>query len=48
MEIFYDFAITPAINVNASYQHTWNPLVASVTVNRDHADLFLVRLNVVW
>src|SRR5262249_12734188 len=21
MEIFYDFAITPAINVNASYQH---------------------------
>jgi porin len=48
IEIFYDFAITPAINVNAGYQHIWNPLTASVTVNQDHADLFLVRLNVVW
>jgi porin len=48
IEIFYDFAITPAINVNASYQHIWNPLVADVTVNQDHADLFLARLNVVW
>jgi porin len=48
IEIFYDFAITPAINVNAGYQHIWNPLTASVTLNQDHADLFLVRLNVVW
>lgn len=48
IEIFYDFAITPAINVNAGYQHIWNPLTASVTLNQDHADLFLIRLNVVW
>ena len=48
VEIFYDFAITPAINVNAGYQHIGNPLVASVAVKQDHADLFLVRLNLVW
>ena len=48
IEIFYNFAITPAINVNAGYQHIWNPLTASVTVKQDHADLFLARLNLVW
>jgi hypothetical protein len=48
IEIFYDFAITPAINVNAGYQHIWNPFVANVTVNQNHADLFLARLNLVW
>jgi len=48
IEIFYDFAITPAINVNASYQRIWNPLVASVTVKQNHADVILGRINVVW
>jgi hypothetical protein len=48
IEIFYNFAITPAISVNASYQHIWNPLSASVTVNQNHADLFLARLNMAW
>jgi porin len=48
IEVFYDFAITPAININAGYQHIWNPLVASVIVNQNHADLVLARLNVVW
>ena len=48
IEIFYDFAITPAINVNASYQHIWDPLAANVTVNQNHADLFMVRLNLVF
>jgi hypothetical protein len=48
IEIFYDFAITPALNLNAGYQHIWNPLIASVTVNQAHADVFLARLNVVW
>ena len=48
IEIFYDLAITPAINVNAGYQHIWNPLVASVAVKQNHADLFLARLNLVW
>jgi porin len=48
LEVFYNFAVTPAINVNAGYQHIWNPLTASVTVKQDHADLFLVRLNLAW
>ena len=48
LEIFYDFAITPAININVGYQHIWNPLTASVTLNRNHADLFLARLNLVF
>jgi len=48
IETFYDFAITPAINVTASYQHIWNPLTASVTTKQNHTDLFLARLNVVW
>jgi hypothetical protein len=48
LEVFYNFAITPAINVNASYQHMWNPLVASVAVQENHADLFMARLNLVW
>ena len=48
IEIFYDLAITPAINVTTGYQHIWNPLVASVAVKQDHADLFLARLNLVW
>jgi porin len=47
-EIFYNFAVTPAISVNAGYQHIWNPLAAAVTANQDHADLFMVRLNLVW
>jgi porin len=47
-EVFYNFAVTPAINVNAGYQHIWNPLVASAIANQNHADLFVVRLNLVW
>jgi hypothetical protein len=47
-EIFYNFAVTPAINVNAGYQHIWNPLVATITANQNHADLFLIRLNLVF
>jgi hypothetical protein len=48
IEIFYDFAITPAINFNFGYQHIWNPLTPSVTANRNHTDLFLARLNLVF
>src|SRR5262249_26785556 len=48
IEIFYDFGVTPAINVNAGYQHIWNPFVAKVTLNQNHADLFMVRLNLVF
>src|SRR5262249_49813802 len=48
IETFYNFAITPAINLNASYQHVWNPLTASLAVQKDYADLFMARLNLVW
>jgi len=48
IEVFYDFAITPAIRVNPGYQHIWNPLIAGVAVKQNHADLFLARLNLAF
>ena len=48
IEVFYDFAITPAIRVEPGYQHVWNPLTAAVAVKENHTDLFLARLNVAW
>jgi carbohydrate-selective porin OprB len=44
IEIFYDFAISPAIRLIPGYQHIWNPLSAQV-VNRPWADIFLLRLT---
>ena len=32
VELFYDFAITPAVGLNVSYQHVWNPREALCTV----------------
>ena len=48
LEIFYDFAITPAIRVIPSYQHIWNPLTADVVKNERGADVFLIRLSLTW
>jgi porin len=48
VEVFYDFAITPAIRVTPSYQHVWNPLTATVMKNERGADVFLVRLTLTW
>ncbi|KJC56406.1 hypothetical protein UP10_34605 [Bradyrhizobium sp. LTSPM299] len=48
VEVFYDFAITPAIQLIPSYQHIWHPLAAQVAKGQDHADLFLTRLTVAW
>jgi hypothetical protein len=48
LEVFYDFAITPAIRVIPSYQHIWNPLTAAVVNNKGHADVFLVRFSLTW
>ena len=42
IEIFYDFAITPAIRVIPSYQHIWNPLTAAVAKNHRSADCFFL------
>jgi porin len=47
-EIFYDFAITPAIRLTPSYQHIWNPLAADVSTKRSGADIFLARVTVVF
>jgi hypothetical protein len=30
MEVFYDFAITPAIRIEPGYQHVWNPSGADI------------------
>jgi hypothetical protein len=48
LEVFYDYAITPAIRVIPSYQHIWNPLTAAVVKNEHGADVFLVRLSLTW
>jgi porin len=48
LEIFYDFAITPAISLLPSYQHIWNPLTADVASHQRRADVFLARLSLRW
>ena len=45
---FYDFRITPAIRLIASYQHIANPVVAQVATKRDQANAFLTRLTIAW
>jgi carbohydrate-selective porin OprB len=47
MEVFYDYAITPAIRLIPSYQHIWNPL-AAVAAGNDHTDLWMMRGTVVF
>jgi hypothetical protein len=47
-EVFYDFAITPAIRLIPSYQHIWNPLTAEVARNHRGADVLNVRLSTTW
>jgi porin len=48
LEVFYDFAITPAIRLIQSYQHIWNPLAAQVVKNERGADVFSLRLSLTW
>jgi porin len=48
VEVFYDFAITPAIRFIPSYQHIWFPLAAQVATNQNNADVFLARLNLAF
>jgi hypothetical protein len=45
IEVFYDFAITPAIRVNPGYQHVWNALITQVVTNHRWANVFLLRFN---
>jgi hypothetical protein len=46
VEVFYDFAITPAIRLIASYQHIWDPFVAEVATKQGPADVVLIRVTV--
>jgi porin len=48
IEIFYDFAITPAIRFIPSYQHIWNPIAAQVSKHENEADVFLSRVTVAF
>jgi porin len=48
LEVFYGFAITPAIRLIPSYQHIWNPLTAEVMKNERSADVFNLRLSLTW
>jgi porin len=48
MEIFYDFAITPAIRFIPSYQHIWDPIAAQVSKHENGADVFLSRITVAF
>ena len=48
VEVFYDFAVTPAIRLIPSYQHIWHPLAAQVAKGQDHSDVVQTRLTVAW
>jgi len=48
VELFYDFAITPAVQLNVSYQHIWNPLIAKVAQDQNHANVVLARLSIAY
>jgi hypothetical protein len=47
-EVFYNFAITPAVRFIASYQHIWDPLAASLAVKQDKTDVVMTRLTVAF
>jgi porin len=48
VEVFYDFALTPAIHITPSYQHQWDPLLSQVATNTRGVNVFLARLNVAF
>lgn len=48
LEVFYDFALTPAVRIIPGYQHIWNPVAATVAEQQNHADLFTLRLTTAW
>jgi hypothetical protein len=47
-ELFYDFAITPALRVIPSYQHIWNPLSAEAERHQRSTDVLFARFTVIW
>ncbi|WP_243048208.1 carbohydrate porin [Dyella sp. RRB7] len=47
-ELFYDFAITPAIRFITSYQHIVDPLTARIAAHQDEANVLLLRMTIAW
>jgi porin len=47
IEVFYDYAITPAVRLIPSYQHIWNPLSA-IGAGHTDADLWMMRGTIVF
>ena len=47
-EVFYDFALTPAIRLIPGYQHVWSPLAAHVVNRQNGADVLLARLTLAF
>jgi hypothetical protein len=48
IELFYDFAVSPAVRLILSYQHAWNPLIAGVSANENSADVFMTRVTLAF
>lgn len=48
LEVFYHFAVTPAVRLIVNYQHIWHPLTAETAVEHDHSDIVGTRLTVAW
>jgi carbohydrate-selective porin OprB len=48
IEVFYNVGITPAIYLNTSYQHVWNPFTAALAGGDDSADILMVRIHTEW
>ena len=48
LEVFYNFAIAPAVRLIPSYQHIWHPLAAEVAERRTSTDIVQTRLTVAW
>jgi hypothetical protein len=48
LEVFYGFAITPAMRLIPGYQHIWNPMTAEVAKRERVAQVFLLRLSLTF
>ena len=46
LELFYDFAITPAVRAIPGYQYVRDPFTAQIVANHRSANLFLLRFTV--
>ena len=47
-EVFYQFALTPAVRLIGTYQHIWNPLTARTAYGEDSTDILMARMTIAW